>query len=112
VGKMIADVTDAHELLTGTRQEGLLFSAGMFLTKAASGIGTLVSGIIIKAAHFPEGATYETVASSAVNQLGMGAALATVLLGLCTAFFFARFDMSREQHAGILAELLTRRATS
>jgi hypothetical protein len=39
VGAMIADVTDEHELSTGARQEGLLFSASAFLSKAASGAG-------------------------------------------------------------------------
>lgn len=110
VGKMIADVTDEYELLTGARQEGLLFSASMFLTKAASGLGTLASGIIIKAAQFPENATPATVDPDVVRNLGIGAALGGVVFGVLTYYFYSRFDLSHERHAQIVAELTQRRA--
>jgi GPH family glycoside/pentoside/hexuronide:cation symporter len=59
IGTMIADVTDEHELATGERQEGLLFSASMFMSKAASGLGVLVSGLLVKLASFPANAAPE-----------------------------------------------------
>ena len=52
-----ADVTDEHELRTGSRQEGLLFAALMLIAKAASGLGPLVGGLVLKIAHFPENAS-------------------------------------------------------
>lgn len=110
IGKMIADVTDEHELRTGARQEGLLFSASMFLTKAASGLGTLASGIIIKAAQFPENATLATVDPGSVRNLGIGAALGGVVFGVFTLYFYSRFTLSHERHAEIVRELWQRRA--
>jgi len=112
VGKMIADVSDHHEYETGTQQEGMLFSASMFLTKAASGLGTLVSGLIIKAAHFPEGATLDTITPAAVQQLGIGSAVGTILLGVGTIYFFSRFNLEREEHERIVSELIRRRAAA
>ena len=109
LGKMIADVSDQYEHETNTRQEGMLFSASMFLTKAASGLGTFVSGLIIKTAHFPEGATIDSVAPSAISQLGIGSALGTVVLGMGTIYFFSRFNLRREDHERIVGELIARR---
>jgi glycoside/pentoside/hexuronide:cation symporter, GPH family len=110
VGKMIADVTDEHELVTGARQEGLLFSASMFLQKAASGLGTLASGIIIKVVHFPENATLASIDPSSVRNLGLGAALGGIFFGVVTYHFYSRFNLSHERHAEIVAELTRRRA--
>jgi GPH family glycoside/pentoside/hexuronide:cation symporter len=110
VGKMIADVTDEYELITGQRQEGLLFSASMFLTKAASGLGTLASGVIIKAVQFPENATPATVGPELVTNLGLGAAVGGVCFGLTTCYFYSRFNLSHERHAQIVAELTRRRS--
>lgn len=112
IGKMIADVTDEHELLTGARQEGLLFSANMFLTKAASGLGTLVSGVLIKLARFPENAQAVGVDAQTVTNLGLGAALATIGFGVVTYYFYSRFQLSQERHAEIVLELERRRGTA
>jgi GPH family glycoside/pentoside/hexuronide:cation symporter len=112
IGKMIADVTDEHELLTGARQEGLLFSANMFLTKAASGLGTLGSGVLIKLAHFPKNASPSDVDPSIVTNLGVGAALASVAFGCVTYFFYSRFQLSQERHDEIVRELGRRRGAA
>lgn len=110
IGKMIADVTDEHELATGARQEGLLFSASIFMQKAASGIGTLVSGILIKAAQFPESADASKVDPRVVLNLGIGAALGGVLFGGLIYYFYSRFQLNQTRHAAIVAELSRRRS--
>jgi glycoside/pentoside/hexuronide:cation symporter, GPH family len=109
IGKMIADVSDEHELLTGARQEGLLFSANMFLTKAASGLGTLVSGVLIKLAQFPENASVGHVDPNTVTNLGMGTALASIAFGIVTYVLYSRFQLSQERHSEIVRELARRR---
>jgi GPH family glycoside/pentoside/hexuronide:cation symporter len=110
IGKMIADVTDEYELVTGARQEGLLFSAYLFLQKSATGLGMLASGIIIKIAHFPENAAAAGVDPSAVRLLGVGTAVGGLLFGLATYYFYGRFNLSHDRHAQIVAELTRRRA--
>jgi Na+/melibiose symporter-like transporter len=111
VGKMIADVSDEHELRTGARQEGLLFSASMFLGKTASGLGTLVSGLIIKVAAFPERATPEAVDPAVVSNLGLGSALGSICFGLLTYLFYSRFQLSTAQHGAIASALAERRTS-
>jgi glycoside/pentoside/hexuronide:cation symporter, GPH family len=112
VGKMIADVSDEHELTTGARQEGLLFSASMFLSKTASGLGTLVSGIIIKLSHFPDKTSLATVDPTAIARLGLGTAIGSICFGVLTFVFYSRYRLSHAQHTAILAELRARRAPS
>jgi glycoside/pentoside/hexuronide:cation symporter, GPH family len=107
VGKMIADVSDEHEPNTGARQEGLLL-----LSKAASGIGTLISGIIIKVCHFPDKTSLETMDPAVVSNLGLGTAIGSICFGLLTFFFYSRFQLSHEQHAAIVQKLRRRRPLS
>jgi glycoside/pentoside/hexuronide:cation symporter, GPH family len=109
VGKMIADVSDEHELRTGARQEGLLFSASMLLGKTASGLGTLVSGLIIKVAHFPERASPEAIDPVVVSNLGLGSALGSICFGLLTFHFYSRYRLTAEQHRTIASALAARR---
>ena len=105
VGAMIADVTDEHELRTGSRREGLLFSANAFITKASSGLGVLVSGFVIKLSAFPAGATLSSVDPRVVDRLGLFSALVTLLFGVGMVLGFLPYRLSRERHAAIVHEL-------
>jgi Na+/melibiose symporter-like transporter len=109
IGTMIADITDEHELTTGARQEGLLFAANMFMSKAASGLGVLFAGFMIKLAHFPTAAQPGEVDPHVVNNLGFYSGLGAVLFGATIAYFFSRYTITPERHAEIQAELAKRR---
>jgi GPH family glycoside/pentoside/hexuronide:cation symporter len=109
MGTMIANVTDEHELATGSRQEGLLFSAAMFISKASSGLGVLAAGIVLKLIQFPNNAKPGAVDPSVVQHLGQGSAGASLVLGLATVFCFSRFTLTRARHKQILDELAERR---
>ncbi len=105
VGSMIADVTDEYELRMGSRQEGLLFSANALITKASSGLGVLVSGVVIKLAAFPAGATLGSVEPQVVERLGLFSALVTLLFGVGMALGFLPYRLTRERHAAIVHKL-------
>ena len=105
VGSMIADITDEHELRTGARQEGLLFSANAFIAKASSGLGVLVSGFVIKLAAFPANATPGSVDPQVVHNLGLFTALITLLFGVGMVLGFLPHQLTRERHAAIMEEL-------
>jgi GPH family glycoside/pentoside/hexuronide:cation symporter len=112
VGAMIADVTDEHELRVGSRQEGLLFSAGTLVAKAASGLAPLLAGIVIKLAGFPDQARLGSVDPQAVRRLGIFVALFGLALGLLAALAYARYRLTRQEHASILDALRTRAASA
>lgn len=109
IGKMIADITDEYELTTGTRQEGLLFSANMFLMKASTGLGVMVSSIVIDLANFPKNASPTSVDPSAVTNLGLGGALGGLFFGAVTFYFYGKFRLTQEKHADIVRQLAARR---
>jgi Na+/melibiose symporter-like transporter len=108
VGAMIADVTDEHELATGERQEGMLFAALSFITKAASGVGVLVTGIFIKLIHMPANASVETIDPSISRNLGVVAALSSTAFGVAIVYSFAGYRLDRAAHQSVLVALKDR----
>jgi len=105
IGAMIADVTDEFELTTGARQEGLLFSASMFMTKAASGLGTLAAGLLIRIAHFPENASPATIDPQLVRNLGWTTISGNVLFGVAMVYFFSQYKLDGTAHRKIVEQL-------
>jgi GPH family glycoside/pentoside/hexuronide:cation symporter len=53
---MMADAADEHEVLFGTRREGLYFAGLGFASKAAAGLGQMAAGFALDALHFPKSA--------------------------------------------------------
>ena len=112
VGAMIADTTDEHELRTGARQEGLLFSANAFIAKASSGLGVLVSGFVIKLAAFPASATPGGVDPHVIQNLGLFTALLTLCFGVGMVLCFRPYQLTRKRHEAIMEELQQVRASA
>ncbi len=112
---IIPDAADEHEHLFGARREGLYFAGWLFASKAASGAGILIAGILLQLIHFPahlseQGATSAALPASTITWLGIaggpGAGLLSVA-GIALAFLY-RLD--RQRHARIMADLNARRA--
>ncbi|MBN8607003.1 MAG: MFS transporter [Caulobacterales bacterium] len=70
MNSMLADVVEDVAVRTGQRSEGIIFSADQFFTKAVSGLGVLVSGVMLSIINFPSAATRENVTSEMVWSLG------------------------------------------
>lgn len=112
---IIPDAADEHELLFGSRREGLYFAGWLFATKAATGAGLLFAGVVLQLIDFPAQVSEHGAASAAVPAEtaawlgfagGPGAALFAVA-GVVLALFY-RVD--RKTHARIIADLAARRA--
>src|SRR5262249_44435839 len=105
----MADAVDEHEAMFGARREGLYFASLSFANKAALGLGSLISGLLLGAIDFPSEAIaagkHVVIGGGVLRALGLsygpGAALLTILSILCFSFY--RLD--RATHAAIRAKL-------
>ncbi len=108
---MMADITDEDQLVHGRRREGVFFGAISFAAKAFFGIGSLVAGIVVDAVGLAPGAAPESVAEAVVHNLGYASGCAIAILVGASLWIFGRYDLTRERHAHVRAELDARLAS-
>ncbi|MYE14589.1 MAG: hypothetical protein F4X99_23605 [Gammaproteobacteria bacterium] len=106
---MLADVADEHELDTGIRREGVLYSVRAFSQKATQAFGTVFGGILLSAIDFPTYATRGEVPAETVWNLGLIAGPATSIFSLLALGFYLRYRINHRRHAEIVAALEARR---
>ncbi|NGY04157.1 MFS transporter [Solimonas terrae] len=109
---MITDAADEHELRFGARREGLYFASWSFASKAASGLGTFLSGIALQAINFPVGDVDSTTVlpAATANALGFIYGPGAAVLSALSVAVLLRYRLNRNTHSAILAELQRRRA--
>ncbi len=112
---MIADAADEHEHLFGARREGLFFAGWAFASKAATGLGALVSGAVLQVIHFPtdlaqHGGMHAVLPTAMTDQLAWATGPGTGLLSIAAALINLGYRLDRKTHAAILAELAARHA--
>jgi Na+/melibiose symporter-like transporter len=106
---MIADVVEESELATGRRSEGVFFAARAFIDKSVSGLGILLSALLIHWIGRPgEGDPGERAAM--IARLGAGYACSAVVLYSIAIACYSRYRLSRAQHAQNLEQLAARGA--
>ncbi|MBT3426114.1 MAG: MFS transporter [Gammaproteobacteria bacterium] len=104
----LADIADEHELNTYRRQEGIFYAARSFFAKASSGLGHLLAGIAIDVIDFPVGAEPGTVDPDTIFRLGLIDGPIALVPGVIAVFFYLRYNLTRERHADIQAQLQAR----
>ncbi len=110
----MADAADEHELLFGTRREGLFYAGLNFSSKAAVGLGGLIAGLGLDLVRFPTniaahpGAAVRIDAETARN-LGLlyGPAPSVLVLGAIVAVL--GYPLTKRAHERIQAQLGARR---
>lgn len=107
---MVADVTDQIQLKTGRQSEGLIFSATTFVNKTVSGMGILVSGLLLTVVGFPEDAKPGAVDLSTINQLAIVFALSIAGFVTMALIIMSFYPVSRADHQHAVDELARRRA--
>ena len=107
---MLADVADEHELDTGIRREGVLYSVRAFSQKSTQAFGTVFGGILLSAIDFPEFATRGEVPAETIWNLGLIAGPATSIFSLLALGFYLRYRINHRRHAEIVAALEARRS--
>jgi len=107
---MMADAADEHEHLFGARREGLYFAGWAFATKAAAGLGSLVSGLSLQAIDFQSagGGTVNLTAGT-VRWIGLINGPGAGILALAAAALCLFYRLDAKRHAAIRRDLDARR---
>jgi len=107
---IVADILDYHEFNTGLRQEGMFNAALSFSGKAASGIGIVGGGLLLKFIALPAHTLPSEVPAEVITRLGVVVGLVLPLFYLIPIFLIRRYRISREFHARIRTELMRRQS--
>ncbi|MBB5699274.1 MFS transporter [Sphingomonas yantingensis] len=95
---MMADVVEHSEVRTGKRSEGVFFAGAFFVQKCTSGIGIFVSGLILAAVGFPEGAKPGQVGADTLDWLTILFAGTYLVLSFSAAWLFLHFPFGAAEH--------------
>jgi len=108
----LADIADENELLYGHRQEGMLYAARTFFSKADNALGHFLAGMTLDLIQFPAKSKPGEVDPEVIFWLGMVDSPITILPGLLAAGFYAGYRINRNRHAQIRRQLEERRSES
>ncbi len=108
---MIADIVEASELETGRRTEGVFFAGWFFVQKCATGLGILLTGLILSFSGFPQKAVPGQVADSILDRFTLTYCALVVVAVICSSLIFRRFPISRADHLERLRLLSLQKAT-
>lgn len=102
---MIAEIIEAFEERTGRRAEGSFYSGNWLIQKCATGAGIFVSGQIIAFAQLPANAAPGAVAPQVIRDLVLCYGGAIVVLAVISAWWLARFPITRAEHEARVTRL-------
>ncbi|MCH7816964.1 MAG: MFS transporter [Proteobacteria bacterium] len=109
IDSMLGDIADEHELITGNRSEGLIYSFRTFVYKATRGLGGFLGGIALTMINFPDNATVETIEPEVVTGLAwLSGPLYIFFVGSGLLFAFL-YKINRQRHTEILQKLQLRK---
>lgn len=102
---MAADVVEDSQVKTGRRSEGVLMSADNLLKKLVSGVGLLITGVILTGAAFPQNAQPGQIAPEVLERMAILylPIMLGLYLGAITTMLF--FKLDKAQHDMNLAEI-------
>jgi Na+/melibiose symporter-like transporter len=100
---MIADITEEVQLKTGRRAEGFLMSAYSFITKATTGVSTLLPALVLALAHFPAKAHPGAVDPSIVRHMAWLYVPITSTLSFVSITTWMLYRIDQKKHEANLA---------
>ncbi len=109
LNSMFADIADEHELETGARREGVIYSARSFVIKTTGALGVIIGGALLDYISFPRGAAAGTVPADTLWTLGFIQGPATSIFTMFGLFLYMGYRLDRKRHAQIMEELAARR---
>lgn len=109
IDSQLVDVADQHELNTGERSEGVIFSVRSFGIKATSGVGGLLGGFGLEFIGFPENAEVGGLAQETLTGLLFLNGPLYLIMYLVAVCFMTMYQIDKPTHARILAALESER---
>lgn len=101
----LADVADENEVKFGVRQEGVLYSTRALFAKLDTAIGAALAGAVLTFIAFPEKAQPGAIDPEVIAKLGLFLGPISMIPGIFAVLFYARFSISREDHAATRAKI-------
>ena len=111
IDSQLVDIADEHELNTGNRSEGLIFSIRTFAIKLTSGLGGLLGGFGLEIIGFPQNASVETLTPEVLNGLLFMHGPLYWIIVYAGLGFALLYNIDRHRHAEILSALEATRAS-
>ena len=110
---MIADAVDEHEAKFGQRCEGLYFSALILSAKAATGIGSLVAGIVLATVGLKgtAGAAGAQIPEQSATLLGLLWGAGHGAAFLIVVPLILAYRLNRRRHHQLISDLNIQRGT-
>ena len=105
----LCDVADEHELQTGSRAEGIIFSVRSFGNKATQGIGGFIAGFGLTFIGFPDNAAEVGLEPETITGLLVLNGPVYLVFYLLAAFCMTFYNIDEERHNEILKALAERR---
>lgn len=112
VDSQLVDVADDHELRTGKRAEGIVFSIRTFAMKATGGLGGMIGGFALEIIGFPQDAQVGQLADKTVNGLLFINGPLYIGIFVLGVIFMLMYRLNEKRHQEILTELEARRGTA
>jgi len=101
LGSMIADITDEHQELHGSRNEGIYYAAAAFAAKAVGGFGIIISGLVVDLAGIQPNATAATIDPEALRTLALAMGPGVLAITAITVWVASRYRLSQAEHQRI-----------
>ena len=106
---MIADAADEHEHLFGVRREGLFFAGLTLAVKAATGVGSLVAGIMLDLTGFPAAQitthALHSLSPVVITRLGLIAGPLPALFALASPLVLLGYRLTAAKLHGLQQDL-------
>jgi Na+/melibiose symporter-like transporter len=111
IGSMVSDITDQHEEVHGTRNEGIYFAALSFAAKAVGGFGIVISGIVVDLAGIGRSSTAATVDPESLKFLGLAMGPGVLVMIGITVYVASFYGITRAEHGRIRTAIRLARRT-
>jgi Na+/melibiose symporter-like transporter len=108
---MIGDIVDENEMMTGSREEGLYYSARAFFAKAAYSFGHFFAGVALDLyVRLPFEAVPGQLDDGTLFRLGITAGPVLSIAAIISLLVYSRYNLNRERHQEVLQALKDRPA--